>query len=51
MISIELASTQPTENAETWSFSVDELEYLLQEHANEAFYYYKGRLYEKCGQN
>lgn len=47
MIYIEQAKHKPTEDAETWSFSVDELEYVLQEHDGEEFYYYDKRLYEK----
>lgn len=34
------------ENAEIWSFSIEELDYLLEEHKNENFVLIDNRLYE-----
>lgn len=46
MIRIIPTNKQPKENEDLWSFSIEDIEYVLSEHSGD-FYYYKGRLYEK----
>lgn len=46
-IVIHAATKLPKEDDETWSFPVEEIGYLLEEHNGEEFDYYGGRLYER----
>lgn len=47
MIKFAIASRQPIENAECWSYPIEELNHIFENAENDMVYlYYEGRLYE-----